>query len=91
MELQCHRLAGGLVWLGILTFGVVSEQIKTRLEDSAERKNTQVVCALPGIPWQTKWPTLEAFGAELGVCNACQPWCRKCMRGKRSMSPQQMG
>ena len=89
--MQCHRRAGGLVWLGILTFGVVSEQIKTRLEDSAERKNTQVVCALPGIPWQIKWPTLEAVGAEPGVSDACQPWCRKSVRGKRSMSLPQMG
>ncbi|BDA42776.1 Peptidyl-prolyl cis-trans isomerase FKBP17-2, chloroplastic [Coccomyxa sp. Obi] len=36
-------IAGGLVWLGVLTFGVVSEQIKTRLEDSAERQNTKDV------------------------------------------------
>ncbi|CAL5219455.1 g1290 [Coccomyxa viridis] len=36
-------LAGGLIWLGILTFGVVSEQIKTRLEDSAEQRNTKDV------------------------------------------------
>lgn len=35
-------LAGGLIWLGILTFGVVSEQIKTRLEDSAEQRDTKV-------------------------------------------------
>ena len=35
-------LAGGLVWLGILTFGVVSEQIKTRLEDRAEQRDTKV-------------------------------------------------
>ena len=35
-------IAGGLLWLGVLAFGVVSEQIKTRLEDSAERQNTQV-------------------------------------------------
>lgn len=33
-------LAGGLGWLGFLTFGVVSEQIKTRLEFSAAGKNT---------------------------------------------------
>ena len=38
------RIAGGLVWLGILTFGVVSEQIKTRLEVSAEQKDTKVHC-----------------------------------------------
>ena len=30
-------LAGGLAWLGVLTFGVVSEQVKTRLETEEER------------------------------------------------------
>ena len=40
-------LAGGLIWLGILTFGVVSEQIKTRLEASAERRDTRVGPAHP--------------------------------------------
>lgn len=29
-------LAGGLAWLGILTFGVVSEQVKTRFEVATE-------------------------------------------------------
>lgn len=36
------RLAGGLAWLGVLTFGVVSEQVKTRLEERSERAETQV-------------------------------------------------
>lgn len=33
-------LGGGLAWLGFLTFGVVGEQIKTRLEKRAEEANT---------------------------------------------------
>lgn len=41
MRLQ-YSLAGGLAWLGFLTFGVVSEQIKTRLEERSERQGTQV-------------------------------------------------
>jgi hypothetical protein len=41
LHLTCS-LAGGLLWLGVLAFGVVSEQIKTRLEDSAEQQNTKV-------------------------------------------------
>lgn len=34
-------LAGGLVWLGILAFGVVSEQIKTRREIAEEEAGTK--------------------------------------------------
>jgi len=34
-------LAGGLAWVGILTFGVVAEQTKTRLEVANETKNTK--------------------------------------------------
>ncbi|CAG9463394.1 unnamed protein product [Pedinophyceae sp. YPF-701] len=33
-------LAGGLAWLGVLTFGVVSEQIKTRIEIAREEQGT---------------------------------------------------
>lgn len=36
------RLAGGLAWLGVLLFGVVSEQVKTRLEDRAAEEGTKV-------------------------------------------------
>jgi len=36
-------LAGGLAWLGILTFGVVSEQLKTRGEAGREREGTRDV------------------------------------------------
>ena len=36
-------LAGGLAWLGVLTFGVVSEQLKTRGEVSREKSGTVAV------------------------------------------------
>ncbi|DBB17772.1 hypothetical protein WJX82_010927 [Trebouxia sp. C0006] len=36
-------LGGGLIWVGVLTFGVLSEQIKTRIEQADEAKSTQVV------------------------------------------------
>lgn len=38
-------IAGGLVWLGVLSFGVVSEQVKTRLELAAEETGTKDVAA----------------------------------------------
>lgn len=34
-------IAGGLAWLGVLTFGVVSEQVKTRRELAEEQKGTR--------------------------------------------------
>ncbi|KAK9827290.1 hypothetical protein WJX81_000964 [Elliptochloris bilobata] len=36
-------LAGGLLWFSFLTFGVVSEQVKTRLEVGAEKQSEQAV------------------------------------------------
>lgn len=36
------RLAGGLAWLGVLLFGVVGEQVKTRLEDREAEQGTKV-------------------------------------------------
>ena len=36
-------IAGGLAWLGILTFGVVSEQLKTRREVREAIENTKEV------------------------------------------------
>jgi FKBP-type peptidyl-prolyl cis-trans isomerase len=36
-------LGGGLAWAGILAFGVVSEQIKTRIEQAEESKNTREI------------------------------------------------
>ena len=43
LEVRVYRIAGGLAWLGVLSFGVVSEQIKTRLEEKAEREGTKVL------------------------------------------------
>ena len=44
-------LAGGLVYLGFLTFSVVSEQVKTRLEVAADERGTMVgQRKLPSLP-----------------------------------------
>ena len=43
LMLAAGRLAGGLLWVGFLTFGVVSEQVKTRLEAGAEKQSKQVL------------------------------------------------
>ena len=42
-------IAGGLAWLGFLTFGVVSEQVKTRIEVAEAEKATKDVSALKEI------------------------------------------
>ncbi|KAI7840548.1 hypothetical protein COHA_005703 [Chlorella ohadii] len=42
-------LAGGLAWVGFLTFGVLSEQIKTRLEIASEEANTREVADAPEV------------------------------------------
>ena len=57
-------LAGGLAWLGFLTFGVVSEQIKTRLEVAAEERDTKSVAqrTLEKIPGTTITYTDEKIG-----------------------------
>lgn len=57
-------LAGGLAWLGFLTFGVVSEQIKTRLEVAAEERGTKSVAqrTLEKIPGTTITYTDEKVG-----------------------------
>ena len=36
-------LAGGLVWIGFLSAGVIGEQVKTRMEVASEKTNTKVV------------------------------------------------
>jgi hypothetical protein len=36
-------IAGGLAWLGFLTFGVVSEQVKTRIEVAEAERETKDV------------------------------------------------
>jgi hypothetical protein len=38
-------VAGGLAWLGVLSFGVISEQLKTRQEVAREESGTQAVDA----------------------------------------------
>ena len=57
-------LAGGLAWLGFLTFGVVSEQIKTRLEVAAEERGTKSVTTrtIEKIPGTTITYTDEKIG-----------------------------
>lgn len=42
-------LAGGLAWLGVLTAGVVGEQVKTRLEVAEAAKTTRAVDNAPVI------------------------------------------
>lgn len=42
-------LAGGLAWLGLLLFGVVSEQIKTRIEDRTAEEGTRDVITLEPV------------------------------------------
>ena len=39
-------IAGGLAWLGFLTFGAVSEQIKTRLEVASEEAGRKVTVVM---------------------------------------------
>ena len=43
LGLSRFGLAGGLAWLGVLTVGVVGEQIKTRLESARKEAGTQDV------------------------------------------------
>lgn len=42
-------LAGGLAWLGVLTVGVVGEQVKTRLEVAEAKKSTRSVKDAPAV------------------------------------------
>ena len=57
-------LAGGLAWLGFLTFGVVSEQIKTRREVAAEERGTKAVTTrtIEKIPGTSVTYTDEKIG-----------------------------
>ena len=38
-----YGLGGGLIWVGVLAFGVISEQLKTRNEVSSAVRNTRDV------------------------------------------------
>lgn len=59
-------LAGGLVWVGVLTFGVLSEQIKTRIEQANEAKSTQVVSESKEVtlPSGVKYKDLKVGGGS---------------------------
>ena len=58
-------LAGGLAWLGILTFGVVSEQLKTRNEVAREESGTQAVDAKEVVtPSGLRYTDLVRGGGE---------------------------
>jgi len=62
-------LAGGLAWLGVLTFGVVSEQVKTRLEVAREEAGTKEVSELREItkPSGVKYTDLKVGGGSQPV------------------------
>ncbi|KAL3141017.1 hypothetical protein ABBQ32_005532 [Trebouxia sp. C0010 RCD-2024] len=59
-------LAGGLAWVGVLTFGVLSEQIKTRIEQADEAKSTQVVLGAKEVtlPSGVKYTDLKIGGGS---------------------------
>ena len=58
-------LAGGLAWLGVLTFGVVSEQLKTRNEVAREESGTQAVDAKEVVtPTGLRYTDLVRGGGE---------------------------
>ncbi|KAK9796291.1 hypothetical protein WJX73_006385 [Symbiochloris irregularis] len=46
-------LAGGLAWAGFLAFGVISEQIKTRLEGKSESEGTKDVSGATEVTTET--------------------------------------
>ncbi|RRT63729.1 hypothetical protein B296_00030185 [Ensete ventricosum] len=62
-------LGAGLAWVGFLAVGVVSEQIKTRLEVSRERANTKSV--LPPLPHFLRSPHM--WYTELRVGGGASP------------------
>lgn len=45
-------LGAGLAWVGFLAFGVISEQIKTRLEVSQQEANTRSVSQVPAAAYR---------------------------------------
>lgn len=62
-------LKGGLAWLGVLTFGVVSEQVKTRLEVSREAGGTRDVDDAREVvlPSGVRFTETRVGGGELPV------------------------
>lgn len=50
MALPCS-LVGGAAWFGLLAFGVISEQIKTRRELAEERDGTKVGGGSSSLFW----------------------------------------
>jgi hypothetical protein len=64
-------IAGGVAWLGVLTFGVVSEQVKTRLELREEAAGTREVegASAPEV----ELPGLGASYKELRVGGGSRP------------------
>ncbi|XRB10942.1 peptidyl-prolyl cis-trans isomerase [Pseudoscourfieldia marina] len=65
-------IAGGIAWLGVLTFGVVSEQLKTRRENFLEKTGTVDVSDAEEVALDSgvKYKDLRLGG---GVGNAGQP------------------
>ena len=59
-------IAGGLAWAGFLTFGVVSEQIKTRIEVGSEAANTRDVAGAQVVetPEGLKYQDLKTGGGS---------------------------
>ncbi len=59
-------LAGGLAWLGFLTFGVVGEQIKTRIEVAQEEADTRDVTEAKEVttPEGIKYVDLRVGGGQ---------------------------
>jgi hypothetical protein len=76
-------LAGGLAWVGVLTFGVVSEQLKTRSEvareesGSADVANAQEVLTPSGL----RYTDLRRGGGEQGRPDARHPRFAQKKRG----------
>ena len=60
-------IAGGLAWLGVLTFGVVSEQLKTRREVREARENTKDVADAKEVTTASglRYTDLRVGGGEM--------------------------
>jgi hypothetical protein len=60
-------IAGGLAWLGVLTFGVVSEQLKTRREVREAVENTKDVAIVQEVTTASglRYTDLRVGGGEI--------------------------